>query len=242
MSILQGPVSLLKGARVLAQHRELIKFSLIPAIIVFVVSLLGFFLSFYFGDRLLGLLIEEPEQLLLKCLWIVFSFILKLGAAFICLLITPWLIMLFGFPLCEPLAKRIDQLLNGQEVDASFSHEMLLTFTTTAGLLIIGLAGSVLFWLLGLIPGPNLLAGPFAAFIWTPAFFALDVIDSSLSRRQWTLRQKLHFLLRHPTTSISLGLCASILLSIPVLNLFVLPVVVAAGVITVRDLEQKQQL
>ena len=48
--------------------------------------------------------------------------------------------------------------------------------------------------------------------------------------------------LRHPFQTLSFGLVAVALLSIPLINLLGLPIIVTAGVMVVRDLENKERL
>ena len=156
--------------------------------------------------------------------------------------LTPWLVMLLGLPLCEPLAARADAILGGQEVKGTFFGDIMASLRTTLGLTLVGIAGSIGLFLLGLIPGVGLLTGPFMALVWTPLFLCFDLCDSSLARRQLRFRQKVNAVLKRPFSSISMGLTGSVLLAVPLINLFGLPIAVLAGVIRVRDLEERGEL
>lgn len=243
MGILNGPLAALRAVSLLLKNPSLIPLALVPALVTCAISFVGVGLGVYYGDDLFGLVWpSEPENTILYGLWWLGGLIVRLATAAAALLITPWLVMLVGLPLCEPLAARADALLGGQAVEGSLVGELAKTLKTTIGVTVVGLSGAVLFFLLGLIPGLALITAPFVTFVWTPLFLCFDLYDSSLARRQLGFRQKVRTLLGRPVSSISLGLMGTVLLATPVINLLGLPVAVLAGVISVRALEDKDQL
>ena len=238
MGIFTGPVSAAQGLGIILSSPRMLALALVPALVTLGVSILGGWLAAHFSAELLVSLWPEPSSWLLYPLWWLVSLVLELASVLLAVLITPWLVMLVGLPLCEPLSAAIDEHLGGTSVKGTFWGEIARTLTATLGITLLGLSGAIAFLLLGLIPGVGLLTTPFVALVWTPSFLAFDLCDSPLARRQLGFRQKLGVLRSRPFTTISIGLTGTLLLSIPVLNLIGLPVAVAMGVVAMRTVEK----
>lgn len=242
MGIFTGPGAAGQALGMIVGSRKLLLLALLPALVTLGLSMLGGWLAAHFSEAMLASFWPEPDSWLLYPFWWIISFILELASALLAILITPWLVMLVGLPLCEPLAAAIDEKLGGKAVESAFWPEILRTLGATLGITLLGLAGAIAFLLLGLIPGVGLITTPFVAFVWTPFFLAFDLCDSPLSRRQLAFKQKLGVLKSRPFTSVGIGLTGTFLLSVPLLNLLGLPVAVGMGVIAMRDLEKAGKL
>lgn len=240
--VFAGPSAVLRAAGLLAANPRLLPLALVPAAVALGLSILGIWAAVAYGDDLVAWLWPEPADGLAHGLWWALTAFVSVFTAALSLLLTPWLVMLVGFPLCEPLAAKVDALLGGRPVEGSLLGEMARTLTSTLGVVALGLAGAVFFFVLGLIPGAALVTVPFVAVVWTPLFLSFDLLDSSLSRRQLGFRQKVRVVTGAPLRSVSLGLTASLLISVPVVNLLGLPLAVLAGVIVVRDAETAGRL
>lgn len=238
MSLLTGPSAALRALGVMFKHPSLFALAAIPAVVTLLLSAFAVWLAVSHGADALTWLWPEPDGGIAGFFWSVIAWVLRLGSAALSVFITPWLVMLVGFPLCEPLAVKVDTLLGGRPVAGTFKAEMVKALTATLGITAIGLAGSVVFFVLGLIPGVALFTTPFVAFVWTPLFLAFDLFDGSLSRRQLGFRQKLRFVTGRFVTALSVGLVGTALIAVPVLNLVGLPVAVVMAVIVVREREK----
>lgn len=239
---LAGPVSALRALGLLAQSPRLILLGLLPALVTLGVSIIAISLALAYGDDALARLWTVPDSGLLHVLWWVAWALSLVAYAVAVLMLTPWLVMLVAFPLCEPLAARAERILaNEQEPTGQglgFITDLARAVKSSLGVLLLGLAGAVGFLLLGLLPGVGLITTPFVALVWTPLFVSFDLFDSSLERRQLGFGRKLAILRANLPTSLSLGLTAAPLISLPFLNLLGLPVAVVAGVLVVRALER----
>ncbi|MEE2788633.1 MAG: EI24 domain-containing protein [Myxococcota bacterium] len=242
MGILAGPIYLLRASFLLLKNPKLIRLGLIPSLCTLVLSGVGLWLALDYGEFLLTTLWPEPAQDGLHWLWSTVSALVSLSSGLLVIVITPWFVMLFGLPLCEPLSAAVDGLLGGQTKAISLLDSIVDVLRTTLVLTVLGIGGASLFFMLGFVPGVALITTPFVAFVWTPFFAAFNAYDSPMSRRQLSVKQKFSVLLRHPFQAISYGLVAVALLSIPVVNLLGLPLMVIAGVMIVRDLEKKGRL
>jgi len=241
LSIFSGPIAAMRALGLIARHPSLVMLVAIPAAVAMVISIVAVWLSIAYGGDVLTWMWAEPTGWT-SYIWAVFNWFFRLSTAALSLFITPWLVMLLGFPLCEPLAMKIDGLIGGQAVAGSLAGELAKALTATIGVTLLGLAGAVAFFILGLIPGVALITVPFVMFVWTPLFLAFDLFDGALSRRQLGFRKKLRFISGSWLSAISVGLTGTILVAVPLLNLVGLPVAVAMAVIVVRDREKRGAL
>ena len=186
----------------------------------------------YLDDLLTYLLGESSESTLRHVL----EYFMGGASAIISVVLTPWLIMLVGFPLCEPLAAAIDQSLGGEEIEIGFLESMVTGIRNSIGLIVLGLSVSILLMLASLIPGVSLITVPFNLFIWTPMILVFDLCDSIFVRRNWGFKQRKDAILGDFFGSVSIGLIALVLIAVPVLNLIGLPVAVCMGTLHARKL------
>jgi CysZ protein len=242
MGLFTGPAAAAKGLGLLFSGQGLLPLALIPAGVGLVLSIGGIWLAMAFGEDLVAAIWPEPSGWLAHLFWAIFTWIISLFSAVASIFITPWLVMLVGFPLCDPLMAKADALLGGKAVSADFLTELRRTIVSSLAVIGIGLLGAIVLFALGLIPGLGFFTVAFATFVWTPLFLAFDSMDPSLGRRQLEWKQKKAVITGNFSTSVSLGLTGTLLLSVPLLNLLGLPVLALAGVIVVRDLEKAGKL
>ncbi len=242
MRVLAGVGNARRALGLIKQNPQLIPWALLPALITFGLSVIGIWLAVEYGDDVLATIWPEPEEGIMHWVWVGTMSLLRLATSLLTLFITPWLVILMGIPLCEPLACRADALLGGQDADIPFLKS--LRDATKTGLMVagIGLTGSIVFFVMGLIPGIGLITGPCVLFVWTPLILCFDLQDGPLSRRDLDLSSKLKLISGRPVESIVKGLIFMALLAVPVLNLIGLPIAVVAGVIAVREMELNGEL
>lgn len=238
MGLLAGPLAALRGARLLFQNPALIPLALVPALLTCLVSIVGVWLAIAYGDDAFALIWpDEPANAFLAILWTIGAWFVRALVTIAVLFVTPWLVMLIGLPLCGPLAEKADELLGGAGSGAGLVREIAASIKTTVGMTAVGIAGGVGLFFLGLIPGLAIFTTPFTVLVWTPLFLAFDLFDPVLSRRHFGFRRKVRTVLKSPVSAMSLGLVATALLAIPVVNLLGLPIAVLAGVSAARRLE-----
>lgn len=234
-SLFAGPSAVLRALALLGSRAVLIPPILIPAIAALGLSVAGIWAAMAYGPELLAWAWPEPAGGFAYAVWWLTDWLVRISGAVVSLVFTPWLIMLVGLPLCEPLVGRAEAVLGDPPADTSLWGDLARTLTTTIGLVALGVTGAIAFFILGLLPGVGIITVPFVAFVWTPLFLALDLCDSSLGRRGYNLRRKLRFMANNPLRMLSLGLTSMLLVAIPGVNLLGLPIAVLAGVIVVRD-------
>jgi len=236
-----GPLTLVRALGLLAERPSLLVLALIPAL----VALVGMVAAVWGVYAYLDLFVAgwaKPEGWLAGLWWL--AWLLEHAARLLIVAtVVPWVVMLLGIPLCEPLSMRVEQLLGGQAVTPlGFVREVLNSLRVSAGLLAVNLVGTLALLVLGFVPGVGVLAGLFGVLVWAPCLLALDLQDGALSRRGLGLRARLSLMAAHFPSTWALGLAALPLVSMPFLNLFGLPIAVVAGVLHVRGLEARGAL
>ncbi len=222
------------GFRLLRENPRLIPFALIPAVTAVLVSVLAFWLVYRYG---LSGRIESDSWWAAIGVWV-----LRVIEFLAALVTSCWLVLLLGFPLCDPLTSRAEVIMGSKTTSAPFMEEVMRAIRSTTGMLLIGIAGSALLFFVGFAFGLAFITVPFTKFVWMPFFVAFDMTDPSLARRQLGFGQKLGVLLGNPVRTTSLGLVGVWMLAIPGVNFVGLPVAALAGVTHVRDLEREHRL
>lgn len=240
-----GPIagfwSLARAAGMFLRHPVLIVYALLPAAVTMAVTAVTIPLLLDFGPDLIGSWWGKPEGGAGIAVRIA-EWIAGALSVLLVVLVVPWLVMLVGFPLCEPLAAAVERRVAGGVPDSgrSLLAEILDSFLSSLGILAVGLGGSLVLLVAGLFPGAALVTVPLAAFVWTPLVLALDLFDSPLSRRRLGLKRKLGVLRGNLGAALALGLAAAPLLTVPFLNLLGLPLAVVAGVLLCADLSRSR--
>lgn len=84
-------------------------------------------------------------------------------------------------------------------------------------------------YLVGVVLPPLSLISTVLGFVFTVYYFALDYVDPPLTRRSIAARERFRLLVRHPAAMFGFGVGVSILLWIPLLQLFFMPAAVVGG-------------
>jgi CysZ protein len=108
----------------------------------------------------------------------------------------------------------------------------------TATRVLLLLAGQAVLLLLNLIPGAGHVAWIVASTLWTMAWLAVEYLDSPMTRHRYTFRDVRRVVWKRLTLSLGFGAALYILLWIPILNFFLIPLAVVGGTLLFRGLRQ----
>jgi uncharacterized protein involved in cysteine biosynthesis len=241
--MMMGPLSgifyFIRALWMLLSNPSLIGLALIPSLITLALSLVSVWLCGSYGSMIIPDLMTSLGMTLDETSWL--SWALEGGVWMIGLVLsvflTPWLVILFGFPLCEPLSAKADTILGGDEIPTSFLAGFISGLKVSIGLVILGIAGNVLLVCLGFIPGLGLITAPLGLLVWTPLILCFDLCDAKFNRMQLTFKERFRTLFGRFFSTISVGLVAGVLIMPPFLNLLGLPVAVLMGTLYARSLE-----
>jgi len=172
-----------------------------------------------------------PRMLLLVALLLVLGFlVLQFGA-------------IIGSPWYERLSQRLESRLRPERAnwpEEPFNLRFVLrdigrALAFTCYKAIVAIAVGIPIFLVGIVP----LVGPFVAgvgqFTLGAFLVGLDVLDPPLERRRLSFGEKVALFFAQSPASFGMGAICLVLLGVPLLNLFFIPICVAAGTIFYCD-------
>ena len=168
-------------------------------------------------------------------------FILRLLLVVVLLVATGFLLTQFGVLLGAPwygqLSEQLEKVCTGKveiiEVSIFKDIGRAILFELKK-LVLIAIVGIPLF-LLNFFVGIGTLGSTIGSLALTITIVCLDFLDSPLERRRLPFRQKLKIVFRSLPASASFGVVCLILISIPLLNLFTIPLCVSSGTLFFCD-------
>ena len=148
--MLAGLIDFFKALSLLLRNPKLIGLALIPSGVTFILSCIAMYSSFTYADVFLGWMnIQVNEGSWLSSFMVGGSGVI---ASILVCLAMPWLVMLVGFPLCEPLVGKADVLLGGEEVEISFISGLSQGLVVSLGVAVLGVGGALACLIFGWIP------------------------------------------------------------------------------------------
>jgi CysZ protein len=98
------------------------------------------------------------------------------------------------------------------------------------------LAGHALLFLLSFLPGIGAVLWTVLAAAWTMGWLAVEYLDAAMARHFYRFRQVRRAVLERPWLCMGFGAAVYVLLWVPVLNFFFIPLAVVAGTLLFRAL------
>jgi len=228
--LFSGARFLLSGFALIRQ-RGLRRYALMPVAINIVVFSVLLYAGVVGMDSLIGGWLPGGDswwaQLLRVLAWLVF------GAAAVALVFFSFTVAanLIGAPFTARLSERTEQILRGRPANigkVSLFREISYASAHESRKLLYFAVRALPLWLLTLIPGVNLLAGP--AWIWFTAWYmGMEYFDYPLSAHHAPFRELVGESRKYRALLTGFGLATMAALLVPVLNLLVMPAAVAGA-------------
>ncbi|MGI0481174.1 EI24 domain-containing protein [Geminocystis sp. CENA526] len=244
----------LLAIKFIANHKQLWQYLIIPIIINICVGIttyifllnpsLKLFDSFTNNiiisvDNAINQLPEWSNILIAILLFI--SQILKVILFLILLIIIGFIIVQFGSIIGSPwygkLSEKLEILYTGklEIVEVNIIQEILRAILFELKKLLLIIVISVPLFLLNFIPAMGNLISLVGGITLTCTIICLDFFDATLERKRLHFREKLKFVWGKLPTTAGFGLICLTLISIPLLNLIIIPLCVSAGTLLVCD-------
>jgi CysZ protein len=152
---------------------------------------------------------------------------------------------LVATPFYDLLAERVEWELLGVD-DRPFELAVVLkdaarSIAHTLVALLLYAAAMLPVALIGLVPILGEIVGPIAGGVLTVTFLARELLDMPLARRRVSFGTKMRFLWDHLALMEGFGTAAMLMLWIPLLNFFSMPVAVVGGTLLYCRLERQGQ-
>lgn len=223
-----------RAIRLLLDNRELLKLAVLPLVAAMVTFVLGGAIALG-AASVVGALIA-PFAAFLVPLATMGTFGTLLVATF---LLAPLLVMLVGFPLCEPLSLAVDEQIGGIEHAPTGLAGFLRNAFIGAFLAVLSIIGD---YCLGLMVDVDYVGWFYLGFLilmWKPMLLAFDACDAVFAARGMTLLERFRALMKDPFATLGVGLATLFLVSIPLVNLVGLPIAVVLGTLHAHRLDPR---
>jgi CysZ protein len=253
-SLFAGITYPFKALKILFNNSRLWQYLILPILVNLIVGIILYItflipsqefiedLIMNFSDWLNQLIINLPSWLgIITYLIIAISWIVKIIVFLILFLIVGFIIVQFGCILGAPwygkLSEELEKIQTGKveiiEVNIFIDiwRAILFELKKLALLIVIGIP-LILF---NLIPTFGNLIFTIGGIILAGIIVCLDFFDAPLERRRLRFRQKLSIIRQTFPASAGFSLICLILISIPFLNLFIIPICVASGTLFICD-------
>lgn len=214
-------------------HKVLIKYSIAPMLINLFIygSIFILTYSWLMGSLEKWLGIENTEAgfwlRFLHTALLIIGFLLTL---FVCYLLFTILGNIVTAPFNEEISQRVEEIVTGRK-----EHEM--GFWEDAYISIKGEVQKLLFYfsilffifLLNLVPVIGSVVSTVLGFIFSCFYNALDFLDYPMTRKKMRFRDKLKITRKGKLVTYGFGVTAFLMMFLPVVNVFMKPILVAAG-------------
>ncbi|HEY9599187.1 MAG TPA: EI24 domain-containing protein [Cyanophyceae cyanobacterium] len=202
-----------------------------------VTNLTGY-LSHWFDNLIANL----PKWLsFLDYLIIAFGFLLHVILVTGLLLLIGFILVQFGVLLGAPwygkLSEKLEELRTGQlqVIEVGIARDMSRAILYEVKKLVLAMGVGLLLLLLNLVPGVGAVVTTVGSITLAAIIVCLDFLDAPMERRRLRFRDKLRMVFRSFPASASFSLVCLGLVSIPLLNLFTIPLCVASGTLFFCD-------
>lgn len=215
-------------------HTVLIKYSIAPMIINLIIYGSVFILSYnwFIGsvDKWLG--IENTEVgFWLRFLHTVLLIIVFLLLLFVCYLLFTILGNLITAPFNEEISQRVEEIVSGDGVvhKMGFWEDAYISIKGEMQKLIFYIAILIFIFSLNLIPIAGTVLSTIIGIIFSCFYNALDFLDYPMTRKKMRFRDKLKITSKGKFITYGFGFTSFLLMFLPIVNVFMKPILVAAG-------------
>lgn len=243
----QGLSAPLHALRYIAARPSMWKYSLLSGLVTIGIFAILATVGVVFSDDLLGLLWARPDAKLLVVLWwfvVALTGVVLLAAAFAVTLVLAGIVLA---PFMDVLSERVETGILDNSVEtkataASLARDLgtgiahpLFTLAVYAALMMPVLA-------LNLVPVIGSMAAAGIGVALSAAMLSMEFTDQPQSRRRFKWREKATLVWEQRWTMFGLGVGVQLLMLVPVLDFFLLPIAVVAGTMVFCGLDESGRI
>jgi CysZ protein len=251
---LAGATYPLKALLTLQKNPRLWQYVVIPICLNLVIAIALYSGLLFFGWQVVNevqtdvtvwltqLIDRLPEWLsILEYLVVGVIFLLRLILIVLLLIATGFVLAQFGVLLGAPwygqLSEQLEKIRTGKveiidiNIFSDLGRAVLFELKKLFLIIVIGIP----LLIINFLPGMGTLFSTIGSIVLTTIIVCLDFLDSPLERRRLKFRNKLGIVFKSLPATATFGLVCLGLISIPLLNLFTIPLCVASGTLFVCD-------
>lgn len=230
----RGFAYVFRAPRFLLKHPGLLRFVVIP----FVINLLVFSLTVYFGLDLFNHLLEQylPQgetwylAVLYYLAWVVAGLLTTVMVFFSFTVVGN----LLAAPFNELLSERIEILVTGTEEANPFALARFCAESGRAMLIelkkqLFFIVGMIMLLLINLVPGFGPIIYAVLAPLFILFFLVIEYLGFVLVRKQVGFSRQQRYVFKHPLLMVGFGCAVFCLLAIPLLQFFCIPLAVSGA-------------
>lgn len=145
--------------------------------------------------------------------------------------------VLLGAPWYGQLSEQLEKIRTGnvEIIEVSLARDLGRAILYELKKIVLTIIVGIPLLIINLFPGIGTLIVTAGWFSLTTTIIGLDFMDSALERRRLKFRRKLNLVIKTFPASASFALVCFFLISIPLVNLFTIPLCVASGTLFVCD-------
>lgn len=178
---------------------------------------------------------------ILEYLVLFVAWLLRLLLIIIFLVLFGFILLQFGSIIGSPwygkLSEEVEKLRLGKAeiIDVGFFKDITRALLFELKKILLAISVGALLFIIGFFPGVGTIITTIGSITLTATIVCLDFFDSPLERRRFSFRDKLKTVYGNLPASGSFSLLCVFLISVPLFNLFTIPLCVMAGTLFLSD-------
>lgn len=232
--ILEGFIYPFKSFGLFFKYPKTIVYSIIPVTLNMIIYISSFIILFTkvmdYGQKITGS--DSPQA----GFWSELFYVLIIVLSFIILLLICYFIMLIlggiiSAPFNENISLIIEENVTGKKTDyhPGFIRDTWLNILSELKKLLFYFSLLLIFFLIGFIPLIGSIISVVLSTVFSFFFNSLDFFDYPMTRRYYTLKQKIKVTASKPFFTLGFGCASFLIMFLPVINVLFKPLCVVSG-------------
>lgn len=228
---------------VIGKSSTLKKLTALASVVTLVTLSIVVLFAVKYADDVVGRFLTKPENWLGAAGWYLLVALAFLVLTFIGANVLPTLVLA---PLQDPISEATEELCGNFEAPAfsfgALARGLTVGLAHTAARITLLLVVHALIFAVNIVPGVGSAVWPFLASAWTMLWAATEYLAGPLARHLYPFTHVRKVVRSRLALCMGFGAAVYILLWVPILNLFFIPLAIVAGTLLFRGLQQSGDL
>ncbi|UMG92993.1 EI24 domain-containing protein [Nocardioides sp. TF02-7] len=236
MAFADGAGFLLRGLRMWRERPGLMLLGLVPALVVLVLLLAAFVALVFLADDLIGWatpFADDWSQPWRDLLRIGLYVAVLLGSVVLSVVVFAGLTLAVGDPFYERIWAETERMLGGDVPDSGVGW--VRAAVDGLGLVVLGVATTVVVFVVGLVPLVGAVAGPVLGALLGGRLIAGELVSRSLEARGMDCKAQKALLAGHRSTMLGFGVAVHVCFMVPFVAVLMMPAAVVGSTMLARQ-------